>query len=114
VADENDASREWVVEPPRPGEVLFRLNLGEGVTLTEEQEAAVYELMQTLESGDAEYAEVTGHSIVSSPTPKCPHLQTCSPLACPPLSCGVLSCGKLTAIRGAAPGFGIMGTFGLT
>jgi hypothetical protein len=103
MADGDAASREWVVEPPGPGEVLFHIATGDGVSLTEEQENAVFELMRTLEAEDA---EVSGHA-----KPKCPNLQTCDVKSCPPLDCGVLSCGQLATKLSGAGGFSIMGSF---
>jgi hypothetical protein len=103
MADEDAASREWVVGPPGAGEVLFQIATGEGVSLSAEQEDAVYALMRSLESGDA---EVTGHKVS-----KCPNLQTCDVKSCPPLDCAVLSCGQLTAKLSGAGGFSIMGSF---
>ena len=96
--DENDA-RQWVVDPPGPGEILFQITTGNGAELTAEQEAAVDELMRALEG-----AEVTGLA-----ANKCPHLQTCDPKTCPPLSCSVLKC-NLTAF--GQGGMSIMGSFG--
>ena len=60
--------REWVVEPPGAGEVKVQLAVGEGVELTEEQKAALNELLQVLEGGEA---EVVGHAMVHNCTLKC-------------------------------------------
>jgi hypothetical protein len=98
--DDDDDAREWVVDPPGPGEILFQITAGEGAELTPEQEEAVYELMRSLEA-----AEVVGHA-----TAKCPHLVVCNPKTCPPLSCNVLKCNLIST--GFTGGTSIMGSFG--
>ena len=100
---ENEGERRWVVEPPEPGEVALHIAVGEGVKLTPEQEAAVGELLRTLEAVDA---EVTGHA-----SGKCPKLSTCTKLTCDPVSCS-LKCGTLTATLTASTGtWNLMGSF---
>jgi hypothetical protein len=101
--DENDDAREWVVDPPRPGEILLQLNMGEGAELTAEQETAVYALIRSLEGEDA---EVVG--LAKDPT--CPRLVVCNGKKCPPLDCAVLRC-TLTAVQ--STGISFMGSFGL-
>jgi len=49
-----EQGREWVVEPPGAGEIKVELAVGEGVELTDDQKAAVNELLQVLEGGEAE------------------------------------------------------------
>ena len=41
MADDSDDVREWVVEPPAPGEVTLFMATGDGVELTDEQQAAI-------------------------------------------------------------------------
>ena len=106
MADNKD-ERAWVVEPPRAGEIALHLSVGEDVTLTEEQERAISELLHSLET-----AEVAGYG-------KCAKVGgSCGTLRCPAMSCsGSFDCGtfkdsKLTA--SAAGGWSLMGTFGAT
>jgi hypothetical protein len=98
--DDNDA-RQWVVDPPGAGEILFQITTGDGAELTADQEAAVDELIRTLAAGEA---EVTGLAVN-----KCPHLVTCNPKTCPPLSCSVLKCNLTSS---GLTGISIMGSFG--
>lgn len=102
---ENQGERQWIVEPPEPGEISLHMAFGEGVQLTKEQEAAVGELLRSLESVDA---EVTGLA-------KCSPQSTCNKLTCDPVVCQ-LKCGTLkmsltdTPVSGAS--WNLMGSFG--
>jgi hypothetical protein len=103
---ENEGERRWVVEPPAPGEVSFHMAFGEGVDLTEEQEAALSELMRTLETNDA---EVTGLAANT----KCSAYSTCTDKSCKPVRCSTFVCHGLTAQISAAGGgaWNLMGSF---
>ena len=90
--DEGQPERQWIVEPPGPGEISLHMALGEGVELTEEQESAVRALVNSLESRDP---EVTGHAIA-----ECLRLHQCGAFTL---------CPKEAA---AADHWNIMGTFG--
>ena len=101
-----DADRQWIVEPPSPGEIALHLAVGEGVQLTEEQERAVGELLRVLEADDP---EVTGHAFAKAP--QCPSL-ICQLSGCSTLrSCDVLGPG-CTAFKPSGSGWNLMGTFG--
>jgi hypothetical protein len=102
---ENEGERRWVVEPPEPGEVALHIAIGEGVKLTPEQEAAVGELLRSLEAVDS---EVTGHALAG----KCTKQSTCTKLTCDPVSCN-LKCGTLSATLTAGGGtsWSLMGSF---
>ena len=106
--DDNDVGLQWVVEPPpAPGEVALYMVCGEGVELTEEQEAALGALLRSLEAGDA---EVIGHS------PECPSYFQCK-LECGKVKCGTLECTlNKAAALGGAQSWNLMGSFtqGLT
>ena len=91
--------RQWVVEPPGRGEVTFRFAVGEGVELSEEQEAALGDLIRSLETPEA---EVAGHAALSS---------TCPDLSCDEVSCGKLKCGRLSGGLTGAGQMSLMGTF---
>ena len=83
VVAENQNERRWIVEPPpAAGEVSLYLSVGEGAQLTAVQEAALSDLMRSLETTDA---EVTGLT-------KCTQLGTCQSLSCKPVNCSNLSC----------------------
>jgi len=97
---ENESTRQWIVEPPGPGEVSLHMAFGEGVQLTKEQEAAVSELLRSLEAVDA---EVTGHA-------KCTQQSTCTKLTCDPVVCN-LKCGTLSGLAQTAGGWNLMGSF---
>ncbi len=98
---DNERERQWIVEPPERGEVALHLAFGDGVQLTAEQEAALGELLRTLEAGDP---EVTGLS-------KCKPVSSCITLACSPVSCQ-LRCGTLKAKLSEGTGWSLMGSFG--
>ena len=97
--DEDDAGR-WVVDPPRPGEVSLHMAFGEGVDLTDEQKAAVGELLRTLEARDP---EVTGHALDTQ----------CSGKRCRPVKCTGLYCSGLKAVVASQPtdAWNLMGSF---
>ena len=57
MADDDAGARQWIVEPPSPDEVIFHVSIGERVELTEDQERALSEFLESLETSDA---EVTG------------------------------------------------------
>ena len=84
--DEPQGERRWVVEPPAPGVVSFRLAVGEGVVLTAEQETALSEFLRSLESADD---EVTGFATSLDKGTGCARLRSCQ-LTCGPLSCQAL------------------------
>jgi len=102
---ENEGERQWLVEPPEPGQVSLHMAFGEGVALTPEQEAAVGELLRSLEAVDA---EVTGHALAG----KCTKQSTCTKLTCDPVVCS-LKCGTLTATLTTSGGgsWSLMGNF---
>lgn len=83
---------EWIVEPPGAGEVKVQLAVGEGVELTDEQKAALNELLQALEG---EEAEVVGHSMVHN----------CN------LSCGELKCDGGLQVGLTGSNWAMLGTF---
>jgi hypothetical protein len=95
--DESDDAREWVVEPPAPGEVTLFMAAGDGVELTDEQQAAISALVESLEASDA---EVAGHA-------------ACPSLICR-LECTLKSCDVLTkpVSSAATGGFTLMASFG--
>ena len=84
--------REWVVKPPGAGEVMLQLAVGEGVELTDDQKAALNELLQALEGGEA---EVVGHSMIHDCT----------------LSCGDLKCGGNLEVGLTGSNWSMFGTF---
>src|SRR5947199_316895 len=103
--DEDQNGRQWIVEPPpAAGEVALYLATGEGIELTDEQEAALSALLRSLEADDP---EVTGHAAAG-----CTDFSFCFPLKCGSVSCGNLTCGLLTksVARGAA-GWNLVGSF---
>jgi hypothetical protein len=85
--------REWVVEPPGAGEITLRIAVGEGVELTDEQEAALNELVHALEVGEA---EVVGHAMTHDCT------LTCAPK---------LECGGSLVVKATGSQFSMLGTF---
>ncbi len=101
---ENQGERQWIVEPPGVGEISLHMAFGDGVQLTKEQEAALGQLISSLEAVDA---EVTGHAKPDPCTSNCVKLQ-CNNLN----SCSGLKCGTLGTKVAAGGGFGLMGTFG--
>jgi len=103
--DENEAGRRWVVKPPAAGEISFHMEFGEGVDLTEEQEAALSELMRALESSDA---EVTGHAMAG----KCTAYSSCTDKSCKPVRCSTFVCHGLTAnLSAGGSSWSLMGSF---
>jgi len=104
---DDEGGRRWVVEPPpTSGEVALYVACGEGFELTDEQQAALGALLQSLEAADA---EVTGHTPIL-----CPPEARCN-LACPKVHCDALTCtlNKVAAAAAAAPsGWNLMGSFG--
>jgi len=107
MAEDDKAGRQWIVEPPAAGEVTFHMAFGEGVELTEEQEAALSELMRTLESSDA---EVTGHAH------SCSAYSVCTDKSCKPVRCSTFVCHGLTSlpvnISAGGTAWNLMGSFG--
>jgi hypothetical protein len=99
---ESQGERQWIVEPPGPGEVSLHMAFGDDVQLTPEQEEALGELLRTLEAGDA---EVSGHANAKP----CP--TNCTKLECGNVVCTGLGCGTLE-IKVAGIGMTLMGTFG--
>jgi hypothetical protein len=103
--DDEQGGRQWIVEPPGPGQVALRVAFGEGVQLTEEQADAVAELLRTLETQDP---EVTGHALDTKGG--CPKQSSCT-LTCNPLkSCNTLKCPKLSASL-TAGSWNLLGTY---
>jgi hypothetical protein len=101
--------RQWVVEPPlAAGEISLYVAAGDGVSLTAEQEAALSNLLRSLERRDA---EVTGYDEGCTPS-----LSTCTGLKCGKLNCGGLYCTNLGKKAAAATTEGtswsLMGSFG--
>jgi hypothetical protein len=84
---------------------------GEGVGLTAEQEAALSELLRSLEVGDP---EVIGHGKECPSRAGCSEYSVCSPLVCGKVTCGDLICtlgyGKASAATGSAS-WNLMGSF---
>ncbi len=112
---EDDAQpRQWIVEPPPgPGEVSLYFAAGEEVSLTPEQEAALAELLRTLEHRDA---EVTGFNTPQCPSYKggCGDISECFKLTCKPVKCALI-CLSLTGTGAAASAGGswnLLGSFG--
>jgi hypothetical protein len=103
---ENEGEREWIVEPPGPGEVAFHMSFGDGVELTAEQEAALSELMRALETNDA---EVSGLALAG----KCGAYSACTDKSCKPVRCSTFVCHGLTANLSAVSGsaWNLMGSF---
>jgi hypothetical protein len=103
----NDAGRRWIVAPPGPGQVSFHMAVGEGVELSAEQEAALTELMQALESSDA---EVSGHAVAG----KCSAYSSCTEKSCSPVRCATFVCHGLKAeLTTGTTSWNLMGTFGV-
>ena len=60
MADENEAGRRWVVEPPvASGEISLYMAVGDGADLNDEQQAALSALLRSLEAADAEVVGLT-------------------------------------------------------
>src|SRR5690242_8207359 len=88
----DDNAREWVVEPPPgPGEISLFVAVGDGVVLTEEQEAALGAFVDSLEAADS---EVAGFGT------RCPK-QACT---CPSLYCSAFGCGALVKSSAVSTG----------
>jgi hypothetical protein len=87
-----EQGREWIVEPPGAGEVKVQLAVGDGVELTQEQKAALNELLQALEGGEA---EVVGHSMTHDCT----------------LTCGGLICSGNLQVGLTGSKWSMVGTF---
>jgi hypothetical protein len=115
MSDDDVASRRWIVEPPPGrGEISLYFAAGGEVSLSPEQEAALSELLRTLEGRDA---EVTGFS-----TPECPSygggcgdISECFKLTCKPVSCALICLslkGTGAASAGVASGWNLLGSFG--
>jgi hypothetical protein len=82
------------------------MEFGDGVELTEEQEAALSELTRALESRDA---EVTGYAVAG----KCGAFAECTNKSCKPVRCSTLVCHGLTSQLAAGSGstWSLMGSF---
>jgi hypothetical protein len=115
MSDDDAQPRQWIVEPPPgPGEISLYFAAGEEVSLTPEQEAALAELLRTLERRDA---EVTGFH-----TPECPSyaggcgdISECFKLTCKPVSCALICLslkGTGAASASVASGWNLLGSFG--
>ncbi len=111
--DEHEG-RQWIVEPPpAPGEVSLYLAVGDGVDLTDEQQAALSELLRTLETGDA---EVIGHGQPCPTRAGCSEYSVCHPaLQCGKVVCGGLMCTSLsksvTSSTTGGTSWNLMGSF---
>ena len=86
--EDDDGGRQWIVEPPGPGEISLHLAVGEGTALSNEQEAAVGALLRSLEARDPE---------VSGFAPGCPQYGTehCTSWTRCGLSCTSVRCSEL-------------------
>jgi hypothetical protein len=96
---EHEGERQWVVEPPAPGEVKIFVAAGGGAGLSAEQEGALVELVRALDEGDAEVTGLAAGRVLTDP-PSC-HLN------CPGLGCGAYSRPR-SAAGGSA--WTVMGT----
>jgi hypothetical protein len=99
---EHEAGGRWIVEPPQPGEISLHMAFGDGVELTDEQQAAMSELLRSLEATDP---DVTGHAVCAGQSKPC--------TKCNSLDCRGLTCGTLTGPRtrqGTEP-WNLMGHF---
>jgi hypothetical protein len=98
---ENEGERQWIVAPPGRGEIALRIALGDGAHLTEDQEAALGALLESLETADAEVSGLAS----------CTKNNTCTKLECSLADCTGLRCGTLeTKLMGG--GMTLMGSFG--
>src|SRR5262245_45439671 len=102
MADE-EASREWIVEPPAAGEITFHVAFGEAVELSPEQEQALSDFVQSLETSDA---EVTGHT-----AGRCTAYSACTDKTCRPVKCTVFDCTKMKSELTSGAGWSLMGSF---
>jgi hypothetical protein len=113
MSDKNEG-RQWIVEPPPArGELSLLVACGDGVELNAEQEAALSELLRTLEVGDA---EVVGHSGCVKVS-FCEGYSYCDKLSCGKVSCGALACALTkttsTALTSGGGSWALTGSFGL-
>jgi hypothetical protein len=98
MSEHQSGPRQWVVEPPpAAGQTALYVACGEGVELTDEQEAALGALLRSLE--DADVVGFAGNECVQ-----------CWPLKCTRLDCGRLYC-NLNQLSGSGPGWNLMGSF---
>jgi hypothetical protein len=112
MTDKNE-DRQWIVEPPPgTGEVSLLVAVGDGVELTEEQEAALSELLRVLEVGDA---EVVGHDGCFKVSGGCDQYSVCDKLTCGKVSCNGLNCGlvKQLTVASGSGSWNLMGSFRL-
>ena len=110
MANESEGDRQWIVEPPGPGQIALQVSCGEGVVLTDDQEAALGELLRSLEARDP---EVTGHATA---WPCDQHSTWCRQLRCKSVSCtGELTCGAFKQPLTTSAGMWTLGgTFSAT
>jgi hypothetical protein len=52
MSEESSDRTKWLVDPPRPGEVMLQLALGDGVELTDDQRTALDNLIASLQESD--------------------------------------------------------------
>jgi hypothetical protein len=71
-----ERGRRWLVEPIGPDEVRVHIDVGEGVRISDEAQAALDEFLQAIYS-----AEVEGFATF----PTCPELRACGTFFCRPL-----------------------------
>jgi hypothetical protein len=114
MSDDDAGGRQWIVEPPpATGEVSLYFAAGDGVTLTAEQEAALGDLLRTLEHRDA---EVTGFSTPECPSygGSCSDVNMCDGLKCSRVNCSLICFPLNRAGISAASsgGWNLLGSFG--
>jgi hypothetical protein len=105
MADENDGTRQWVVEPPpAAGEISLYVACGDDIELTREQQEALGALLRSLEARDP---EVVGHDTCSN------NLTDCIGLKCGKVTCSWLECSlnRPKAAATGATGWDLMGSF---
>ena len=88
---DDPGERQWIVEPPGPGEVALHFAVGDGVELTDGQLAALTTLLASFEGEDA---EVAGYS-TGCPTVKCGPSYSCPGLSCPRLNANIAPTGTM-------------------
>jgi hypothetical protein len=112
VPDEDQTDRRWIVEPPGRGKVTLHLSVGEDTELTEEQEAALAELLRSLEAADPEVSGFAAGGACGGYLRPC--VMLCNDLICPSVRCGLVCDGlatKSTAV-GGGQAWSLGGSFG--
>jgi hypothetical protein len=74
--DEASVDRGWLVEPVGPNDMRIHIDVGDGVELSEEAQAALDTLLAELQE-----SEVAGFASI----PPCPSLKACGDYMCNPL-----------------------------